>query len=77
MMEKRFSEEYRNKHWRKCRFGVDPRSCGCAVLRSVVCALVTRPDSVMLPCQPFTGPDNPYLVFCKKDGNSCNASWKE
>lgn len=27
-MKKVYSEEYRNTHWKKCRFSEDPRACG-------------------------------------------------
>jgi len=79
----KYTKSYRDKHWQKCRFGCDPRDCGTegrdtdGVRKNVVCALATNPSSVMLPSQPYTGPDNPYLVFCKRDGEPCNAKWEE
>jgi len=82
-METLFTEKYRNKRWQKCRHGCDLRNCGTegrdtdGTLRNVLCELVTNPGSVMVPSQPFTGPDNPYLIFCDRDGKPCDASWKE
>ena len=81
--ESEFTEEYRNKRWRSCRFGCDLRNCGTegretdGTLKNVVCQLVTNPASVTVLSQPYSGPNNPYLVFCDRDGNPCNASWKE
>jgi len=72
-----FTESYRDRHWRKCRYGTDPRTCNSAVLKNVICQLVTKPETVMLPNQPYTSLDNPYLAFCERDLNPCDARWEE
>ena len=30
--ESGFTEEYRDRHWQKCRYGIDPRSCVSAFI---------------------------------------------
>jgi hypothetical protein len=80
---KKFTEEYRDKHWVKCRFGCDPRNCGSegretdCVLKNVVCQMVTNQSSAVTLSQPYSRFDNPFLCFCERDGDPCDARWKE
>lgn len=82
-MVKQFTKEYRDKHWRKCRFGCDLRNCGTegrdtdGFRKNIEEQLRTDPKSVIVLSQPHSGPDNPYLVYCERDGKPCDASWKE
>ncbi|GAI42568.1 unnamed protein product [marine sediment metagenome] len=51
-----FTKEFRDRRWRKCRFGCDLRSCGSGILKN-------NDSLVKVPSQPFIGPDNPYIVI--------------
>jgi hypothetical protein len=57
-----FTKEYRDKHWQKCRYGLDPRTCESAYYPKGKAT-----EFIMQNRQPL----------CSKDNLECDARWVE
>lgn len=67
-----FTKEYQDAHWCKCRFGLDPRSCGRWIMQNGKmfwvdgCFATSKRDS-----------DGELHNYCMRDDQRCDARWIE
>jgi hypothetical protein len=60
---KGYTEEYKNRNWRKCRYGHDLRDCpGYYTMKH---SLETKTGGEWLI----------YVTYCKADNKPCDAKW--
>ena len=62
-----YTEEYRNKHWRKCRFGRDLRNCGEWVEENGMLIYKVGYYSKKI--------GDKYVIFCERDNERCDCEW--
>lgn len=69
-----FTESYRDKHWRPCRFAIDPRKCKCYIC---ICSLaVAREKAIANGCGCYARRLDETPI-CLKDYKPCDARWEE
>jgi len=64
-----YTDEYRDKHWIKCRYGKDLRDCGEWKLNP-------KTGQLEWKCGYYSKKVNgKWFHFCKKDNKKCDAKW--
>lgn len=73
-----YTKSYRNKHWRKCRFGLDPRKCGGWKLKEGADG-TKETDWFWHGCYATRTRDSDGELhnYCMIDDQRCDAQWIE
>lgn len=63
-----YTEEYRNKHWKKCRYGKDLRNCGEWKWNE-------NGQLEWISGYYSKFEDGEWHIYCRKDDKPCDAEW--